>query len=297
MNPLFKNLTIRSAIVRDPKIGYIYACDIQKEKKGIPHAITFKWHDGNFTKGVCNYNAQSLCFIQHPEFALVNISGSGEYTAVTKNGNISGDIFESSRDTSKKLRTGGFRFLAEIDGYAYAVGLRGMVYKLKNPKEWVCLDEQLPQSFDIQAVHGFSETEIYTVGRDCELWQYENRKWIQHQLPFKNTLTAVRCAEDGNVYLAGHKGLLIRGRNSNWEIIQHGGTEEDIWDLEWFQGRLYVSTMRNVYFLDGQKLLKANFANDPPKTCYQLSSTHDVMWSNGEFDLMSFDGKEWTRIV
>ena len=106
-----------------------------------------------------------------------------------------------------------------------------------------------------------------------------------------------RCAGDGKVYIGGHDGTLIRGRDEEWELVEHEITEDDIWDIEWFKEKLYVSTLHNVYQLDGDKLVPVDFGKDKPKTCYQLSAAEGVMWSNGEHDIMSFDGKKWTRIV
>jgi hypothetical protein len=107
----------------------------------------------------------------------------------------------------------------------------------------------------------------------------------------------VKCAGDGKVYLAGHGGMLIQGRGDLWEIIPQEATQDDIWDIEWFNGELYVSTMHTVYRLTGERLDVVNFGDDAPKSCYQLSSANGVMWSNGEFDIMSFDGQKWSRIV
>ena len=97
--------------------------------------------------------------------------------------------------------------------------------------------------------------------------------------------------------IAGHDGMLIRGRENSWKVIDHKQTKDDIWDLEWFEGELYVSTLHAVYRLRGDRLEPVDFGADPPKSCYQLSSAPGVLWSNGEHDIMSFDGKNWTRIV
>lgn len=98
-------------------------------------------------------------------------------------------------------------------------------------------------------------------------------------------------------YIAGHRGVLLQGRNDMWSVINQTEVVDDIWDLEWFVDALYVSTMSNVYRLKQSQLEAVDFGDDRPKSCYQLSAGQDVMWSNGEFDLMSYDGIEWTRIV
>lgn len=87
------------------------------------------------------------------------------------------------------------------------------------------------------------------------------------------------------------------GSGETWDVINHESTDDDLWDVEWFKDKVYVSSMSSVYRLEGQRLVKVNFGNDTPKTCYQLSTADDVMWSNGEYDIMAFDGNVWSRIV
>ena len=290
------SLVIRTAIVREPDVGYIFSCSPQKEED-IPHTITFRWNAGVFNQGDRNYNAHTACVIKRPELGLVDVSEQGYYSVITPKGMTSGDILESSQPPPNKRRLGGFRSVSEIGGKAYAVGLRGMVYRLDEIKEWTRIDDGLPDNFDIQAINGFAASDIYAVGRNGDFWQYNGKEWTKRDLPTNINLTAVKCAGDGKGYIAGHEGLLIRGRRDNWEVIDHEETNNDIWDLDWFLGQLYVSTLYAVYQLKGDDLEPVNFGNDPPESCYQLSTAEGVMWSNGEYDIMSFDGNTWTRIV
>lgn len=291
-----KGLTIRTAVVRSPTIGYIAAADTKTEMEE-PHAITFKWNSGKFIQGDRNYNAHSLCLITRPEPGLVDISEQGYYSVTTANGPISGDILESSQPPSKEARYGGFRSVSEIAGRAFAVGLRGLVYRLDELKLWTRIDDGLPKTFNIQAIHGFNATDIYAVGRDGEVWHYDGTVWNELDMPTNSNLTSVKCAADGKVYITGHKGALLCGSGETWEVINHESTDENFWDVEWFEDNVYISSMSSVYRLEGLRLVKVDFENDAPKTCYQLSTADGVMWSNGEDDIMSFDGKVWTRIV
>ena len=289
-------LLIRTAAIKDWGSGYIYACDTEKDEED-PHTVTFLWDEGDFISGECNYNAHSICFITAPEFALVDLCEQGGYAVNAVSGMTSGDIFEDSHPAAEEMRFGGFRSVSEVDGKAYAVGFRGMVYRLDKIGSWTRIDDGLPDSFDIDAIHGFSGSDMYAVGLRGALWHYNGDKWTRLDLPTNIHLSAVKCAGDGKVYIAGHNGMLLRGRDEAWEIIEHEATEDNIWDLEWFEEELYLSTMRNVYRLDGDTLVPVDFGEDKPASCYQLSKAEGVMWSNGEYDIMSFDGETWTRIV
>lgn len=290
------NLTIRTAVARLSDRGYIAAADTNLVMED-PHAIIFKWDKGQFSQGDRNYNAHSLCIIDKPEPGFVDISEQGYYGVTTANGLTCGDILESSHPPPKEARYGGFRSVSEIAGQAFAVGLRGLVYRLDEIKLWTRIDDGLPKTFNIQAIHGFDATNIYAVGRDGEVWHYDGKVWDKFDVPTNANLTSVKCATDGKVYITGHGGALLCGFSQTWEVINHEIADEDFWDVEWFEDKVYVSSMSSVYRLEGQRLVKVDFGNDPPKTCYQLSTADGVMWSNGKDDITSFDGKVWTRIV
>lgn len=292
-----KGLIIRTAVARKAGLGFIYAADPRKEADEIPHAINFKYKDGVFTRGEANFDASSLAVVSKPELGLIAMSGAGYYSANMASGMSGGDIFQQSTPAPLKPRTTGIRSVATVAGQAYAIGLRGMVYRFDGPKCWTRIDDGLPETLDGQAIHGFSGSEIYAVGRDGAMWQFDGSNWLRRDLPTSVTLTCVHCAGDGNVYVGGHRGTLLRGRRDSWELLNHGETEDNIWDVDWFIDKLYVSTMSHVYRLDGSTLVEVDFGADRPKTCYQLSVGEGVMWSVGEFDIMVFDGTRWSRVV
>ncbi|MCY1449154.1 hypothetical protein D9M71_658760 [compost metagenome] len=104
------------------------------------------------------------------------------------------------------------------------------------------------------------------------------------------------CAGNGVVYASGRKGLLLKGRDDSWEVIDHQSMIDDIWDLAWYHDKLYLSTMHGLFTLDQDKLLAVDFGEDSPNSCYHLSAADGVLWSIGGKDIMAFDGNSWTRI-
>src|SRR5260221_6322498 len=135
-----RGLLIRTGAVRLPDVGYILACDPQKEEEEIPHTISFTWKSGKFSRGEANFNAHSCCIIQHPEPGLVKVAGPGAYSVETGRGISVGNIFRDSRPLPKQSRRGDIRSTSEVGGSAYAVGLRGMVYRLDELKIWTRID-------------------------------------------------------------------------------------------------------------------------------------------------------------
>jgi hypothetical protein len=176
-------------------------------------------------------------------------------------------------------------------------------YRRDGAKKWTCIDESMrPPSgkgevAGFEAVGGFSEKEIYAAGWDGMIWLYDGKKWKELDSPTNVILTNLCCAEDGNVYICGRKGMLLRGRKNKWEIVKHESGEMDLWGLEWYSGKLYLASMRHVFILaKDDSLEKVRMGGDPAETAYHLSAADGIMWSIGAKDAMSFDGKTWTRI-
>ncbi len=288
-------LSIRTGVVSNNETGYLLACDTTKEENE-PHVKIIKWYKGNFSDSWANFNAHTICLVSKPNIALVFMSLSGNYGIHSKM-SIADNIFIKSQPQPSENRYGDMRSVSEIGEKAYSVGHGGMVYRLDDFKKWTRIDEHLPRSFDVEAIHGFNASDINAVGFLGELWHFDGQKWTKNDLPTNKCLTTIKCTEDGMVFIAGHNGVLIRGKKYSWEVIDQNDITDDIWDLEWFDGELYASTMSNVYRLKDDSLELVDFGEDPPKTCHQLSATKDIMWSIGEKDIMSFDGNKWERIV
>jgi hypothetical protein len=69
-------------------------------------------------------------------------------------------------------------------------------------------------------------TELYAVGWQGEIWHYDGEKWHQLPSPTKLVLVDVCCAGDGTVYACGREGLLLKGRDQTWEIVEPPGTPQ-----------------------------------------------------------------------
>jgi hypothetical protein len=289
-------LVVRAAAVRRPGLGYIYAGDPKLEADDVPHAINFKYKDGDFTRGEANFDANAITVVTVPELGLVTTSGAGYYSANMASGMRLGNIFDVSSPPPPSPRLGGIRSVATIAGRAHAIGLRGMVYRLDTPTTWTRLDDGLPETFNGQTIHGYNDTEIYAAGRGGQLWQYNTHTWQQHPLPTTNTLTCIHCADNNTVYIGGHNGTLITGRNNTWTPITTTNTDT-IWGITHFNNTTYIATQTQLFTLTDTTLTPVDFGPSPPKTCGQLSTSDNVLWSIGEHDIQQYDGTTWTRIV
>ncbi|MDI5933172.1 hypothetical protein [Halomonas kalidii] len=289
-------LVIRTAAVSRANTGYIYAGDLVKEGENIPYTRTLAWVNGRIEEGECNYDAHSVCIVDEPERALVDVSEDGFFGVVTKGGNVTGDIFETSAPRPSERRVHGIESVCEVAGKAYAVGLGGVVYRMDKVGAWTRIDEGLPGYVNLAAISGFGDKELYVVGENGEVWSFDGVVWRKIDVPTNRNLLCVKCGADGVVYIGGKGGVTIRGSGHQWGGFCDGDIEDDIWDLEWFGGELFASTMKNVYRYGGSGFQIEDFGEEGV-SCYQLSASGDVMWSNGERDVMQYDGSHWTRIV
>lgn len=293
-----EGLLIRTGAVRTPDIGYLLAGDPKREEAEEAHALFFKWSAGKFTPGSMNFSAHSCCMVTDPALGLVSIGPNGHYGVTTAGAKPVGNIFDNSQPKPKGPRYGSISSVSAVAGKAYAVGLGGMVYRLDDFNRWTRIDDGLPDTFNAEALHGFSRDDLYAIGARGEIWHYDGSQWSKCDSPTNVNLNCVCCAPNGTVYAAGHDGLLLSGRASAWKVIDPGATgKPPFWDLEWFANQLYVSTLSGLFRLQGDKLTRVEFGKEVVKTCNQLSATPEVLWSIGEKDVLSFDGKSWTRIV
>jgi len=187
----------------------------------------------------------------------------------------------------------------EIDGFVYACGMKRQVYKRTGEKKWIAINApaaRATESKGFEDVGGYSSTEIYAVGWDGEIWQYDGTSWTARRSPTSVTLTAVCCAPDGTVYVAGQGGVLLRGRGETWtSVAWKKPVSLDLWDLAWHDGRLFVATMTGLFTLGGDKLTAVSGRRGVTPNAFSLSVHDGVLWSIGRDELWSFDGRTWAQ--
>jgi hypothetical protein len=301
---LKKGESITTGVVRTSDLGYLLASVDELVAENVPFSRLYSVRGGKLGSMDVDWLACSATVCRIPEERLLVIAQKGGHILRTGGG---ARALESLSDAQKgsKRKPGLMREIRTIAaGRAYAVGTGRQAYRRETDGVWKCIDawSQLDSrelvDYSFESIDGFSEKEIYTVGWKGEIWHYNGVKWTQVTSPTNLALHKVKCAGDGMAYIGGKGGVLIRGRERKWEIIDHEKTEEDIWGMEWFNEKLYASTLDLIYTLDGDDLEEVEYGEaEIPDTCYHLSSADGIMWSVGAHDVLQFDGKEWTRIV
>ncbi|MCE9672170.1 hypothetical protein LY474_30625 [Myxococcus stipitatus] len=267
---------------------YLAMQDKKLHKKSVAHTRL-----GGVYKGALGsvadlpWNVAGMCVAKEPSEKLVVVSGDGKVFTY-----VGGK--EGSETISKPSD---LRGCACIAGQAHAFGMGREVFRREGEGRWRAMHAPKAKGDQVvgfEALDGFDAKDLYAVGWDGEIWHCDQGAWTQCSSPAQVILTAVCCAGDGQVYAGGQSGTLLRGRGNKWEVVKTG-LGEDLWDIRWFSGRLYVATLSALYVLEGGTLVAVDFGRNAPKSFYKLTDAEGVLWSIGQKNICSFDGAEWRR--
>lgn len=271
----------------------------ESARKRIDHTFFFEWSGGEWagSERALAWGVVGMSVCAQPIEQVLALGENGQVWCCG-----SGDLHEEHvhRDGDGRPRHA-LRGIRAIGGRAYVVGMDRQAYRREGVGLWVPIDRGARPApggpvVGFEAVDGFAENEIYAVGWDGAIWSYDADHWSELPSPTNLVLSDVCCAGDGLVYACSRRGGLIRGRGQRWEVVENSITSDDIWSLAWYREKLYFSTMRGVYALEGDAIVPVAMGADPPATCFNLSTRDGVLWSIGAKDVMAFDGETWTRI-
>jgi hypothetical protein len=260
-------------------------------EKNIAHTLVYgididEWC--SFTQA--DWDASAIAVARDPSRHIVVIGEDGD-VLVHAGENSTKEVLPSEARMIRNARY--------LDGKVFACGMQRQVFVRSADGQWtdISAPSGVPgEEVGFEAIDGYSAQEIYAVGWNGEIWQYDGAKWSNRGSLSNLTLTAVCCAPDGTVYAAGQQGMMIRGKGDVWAPIEwNEPVNDDLWDLCWFGDRLYVATATGLYTLNGNALEPVDFGDATPQSCFSLSAFDGVLWSVGPNDAVSFDGKRWRR--
>lgn len=288
--PISDNSIYVSGAARFRDLIYLIAKDRGLEQRGVEHSRFIAFYQGKFAHmGDRNWTALATCVARRPAEKMVAIGEDGDvFTYV--GGTAADEVIEP--------RPVALRGVGVVDGYSIACGMKRQVFRRVGENSWEAMHAPPPspdENAGFEDICGFNANDVYAVGWNGEIWQWNGVRWVNRASPTNLILTGVCCASDGNVYVCGQNGTLIRGRNDAWELIMFENMTEDFWDVAWFKDTLYLSSMSMLFaFRDGE-LSPVDFGPDNPSTYGRLTEADGTLWSVGSADVFSFDGNQWTR--
>jgi hypothetical protein len=184
----------------------------------------------------------------------------------------------------------------------YICGYAGQVYR-HGRSGWQHIDGGLLESpeskshIDLASIDGTSEGDVYAVGNKGTVAHFDGTSWTMLDPHTALYLTWVRCTPSGDVYICGFKGTLLRYSKGKWDMLTSPSIKDDFWCVELFQNKIYVSSLTQVFVLNGNQLERSDAAKATPEPdCFRLDAIDGVLWSFGERYVSFFTGKKWTYI-
>ncbi len=187
---------------------------------------------------------------------------------------------------------------AVIEGKAYACGMTRQVYR-RDVHGWARADAgaRLNDVVGFKAIAGVSESELYAVGFGGEIWSFDGAVWTQEDSPTSVKLECAVIGPDGDVYAAGGRGVVVRGRKGRWEVLENQASEDTIWDATVSSGRTCFSSDRGVRVVsENGAVEKLTTPFDGKITFGNLASSEGQLWSVGRLDIALFEGGAWSLL-
>lgn len=288
--PISKSTLFVAGAARFQDLLYLIARDKKLEHENVEHSRMIAFYQRKFAHmGDRNWNATAMAVAKHPSERLVVIGDEGQVFT-----------YAGGKSTQEQLvpTPSVIRSAAVVDGLVYAVGMKRQVFRRDGEGAWTDISAPPPEpgtNAGFEAIGGFSGSEVYAAGWSGEIWRWDGARWDLMGAVTNRILTAL-CTTETDVAICGQGGILLRGRGQQWARVDLGPFDEDLWDVAWYKGRLYCSSMTGLYVLTDAGLQPVMFGDDVPRTFNRMSQAEGVLWSIGAQDVFSFDGKTWTRI-
>lgn len=290
-NPIIAARELVRGAARFHDLLYVISKGKTLLKDEIAHTSVVAMDGGDWADCVDTaWNSTAIAVARRPSEKMVVIGEDGEVVT-----------YASGKSKKEALKPAPvmIRNAREIAGVVHACGMKRQVYKRVGDGKWVAMNAPLAAATEeagFEAIDGSSETDVYAAGWGGEVWRYDGKSWSPCESPTRVILSAVCCAPDGTVYVAGQQGVLLKGQGTSFAVVAWAeDVTSDLWDLCWFRGKLYVATLSALYTLEGNRLVKVDFGEAGTPTCYGLATAEEVMWSIGRDDVASFDGTTWKR--
>jgi hypothetical protein len=284
---------IRNAVFWSPDGGCIVAGDKEADEENLAQSLIFVLADEKQpTFHFLEWIAHAICLLPTGGEALVS-SDEGRLLTVSPASIDEGHItFAEGWKRPIVLRS-----LSLIAAQVFGVGMNGLIIRRRSDGLW---ERTAGPDFDrsgLEAADGFSLDEIYVVGWDGTVVWLQGNRLVDCSAPTSVILTDIACADDGFAYACGQEGVLLRGRRDRWEVICAGATDENLWGIADYRGKIYVATILSLYTVEDAGLAPVDFGEDPPTSCYKLFVGHGFLWSIGREDILRFDGSVWMRVA
>ncbi|MCG6657497.1 hypothetical protein HOP52_06920 [Halomonas campisalis] len=269
---------------------------IQEEAR---HTKFLQLHNDSWIYRRINWDSSAICGTDNPGVQLFVIGVDGEVLNGSTGG-FSEEMIDSSHEGPRSV--GYMRDARYIDGKCYVVGMGRMAYRREEAGAWNRIDAGVRASkgelAGFNSVDGMSVTDIYAVGYSGEMWRYDGAFWIHLDSPTNVALYRVVCDRNNNMVICcGAGGVVLAGSGDNFVAVGHDVTEDNLYGLEIFKGKVYLASLTKVYVLEGGGLVEQDLGLGDGLTTGCLHAGDGVLWSAGANHLVyTDDGVLWKQV-
>ena len=162
------------------------------------------------------------------------------------------------------LLAGSVNRAKSFGGELLACATQRQLFRRLGPSQWELVGGEIPVSeadFRDCGFHDFdqfSSSDIYAAGGSGDLWHFNGTAWRRCKFPSNWGLSAVKCAPDGQVYVAAST-VVYRGTGDRWERLKtKAQLSLPIKDLVWYDGELWATNDYGVWVLKDGELVDAD---------------------------------------
>jgi hypothetical protein len=266
-----------------------------------------------------DWTVVSLCAAEHTGLA------PRVYAALSKHGEIEftwpdGSKIELIEGAGLKVNRqpvyGYVNAIRQIGDGLYVCGSGGQVYRreasgwrhiadqLKTPAPRTSLESGVSMDelgiHDFAAIDGYADNDIYVAGGAGEVYHYDGTNWTRSAVSSNELLNSIHCADNGEVWVCGFNGTILRGSHkSGFSDVSHYDDNMTFSSIRVFNGEAYLASAEGLFVFneESKRVEKAVAASlGAIDDANVLDSRDGVLWSFGYKDIVSHDGKVWTRM-
>lgn len=133
-----------------------------------------------------------------------------------------------------------------------------------------------------EAVAGTSLSDIVAVGWSGAIWCFNGKSWEAQSSPTNLILSDIVILPDGEVWICGQHGMVIRGKRGEWRALDTG-LSQNLWSLTPYGGGVIAASTQELFRfeLDSDTPQSIGLDSEPTSFYWLDSKSDNVLLSTG----------------
>jgi hypothetical protein len=150
----------------------------------------------------------------------------------------------------------------------------------------------------INVVIPYRADRLMAFGMRGEIWRYRGDRWLQMASPTNLMLKDATTSADGEIYVCGLRGTLLKGHEHRWQQVAYDGPSGlGFCSIRWFAGQLFIADGHSLRVLVDGELRTVDFGPEGVPCRQVVVGGGEIMSMAGQEVWLSADGKNWTAFV